>query len=178
MTAPSPERIPAELRAAKRWLCWKLEDVGRPKKAKVPYTVNGRRARTTDERDWSTFDEACAAAGRYDGIGFVFTGTPYAGVDLDGAIGDGGMTATAQEFVDALPGAYAERSQSGHGVHLIVRGQLPPGGRRKDDVEMYDTTSPRYFAITGDVLGAPVETIPDHTSALHTLHTKYIGGGL
>lgn len=184
MTAPAfkPDSIPAELRAWKRWICWRLEDVpGREKPAKVPYVAEAsarRRAKTTDERDWATFDEALAAreSGGFDGIGFVFTATPYVGVDLDGTVGDDGtLSNVAREFVDALPGAYVERSQSGRGLHLIAKGQLPVGGRRNGKVEMYDASSPRYFALTGDAVGPIPAAVPDHTAAVGRLHSRWIG---
>ena len=38
----------------------------------------------------------------------------------------------------ALLGSYTERSVSGRGVHVICRGALPDGARRRGPVEMYD----------------------------------------
>lgn len=174
-----PEKIPAELRGLKRWVLWRLEDVGRPKKTKVPYTIDGRKAKTTDERDWASFGDAqlaLAAGGGYSGVGFVFTATSYVGVDLDDALGPDGPNAVAAEFLGALAGAYVERSQSGAGLHFIARGALPAGGKRKDDVEMYDASSPRYFAITGDVVQPGRTALPDLSLPLAGLHKKFVGG--
>jgi AAA domain-containing protein/bifunctional DNA primase/polymerase-like protein len=184
MTAPAfkPDGIPAELKALRNWIVWRLEVVpGRgPKPTKKPYAADGGPGRVNDERTWATFEEALAAyrAGGYDGLGLVFTQTGYCGVDLDGAVSaDGALSETAQEFIAALPGAHMETSQSGRGLHLIVRGQLPPGGRRKDSVELYDASSPRYFALTGDVRGEPAAAIPEHTAAIGQLHAKWIADG-
>lgn len=172
--------IPAELRALPNWIVWKLEEVpGRPKPAKVPYSVRGGRAKTNDAATWASFGEACEAVGmgRYAGVGFVFTGTPYTGIDLDGSYGeDGALGENSAAIVAMFPGAYHERSQSKKGTHLIVRGRLPPGGRRKGPVEAYDADSPRYFALTGDVVGAPVASIPEAAGALAAFHTRWIGG--
>src|SRR5260370_15887372 len=95
MTAPAfkPDGIPAELKALRNWILWRLEEVpGRPKPTKKPYAVDGRLARTNDERTWATYEAALAAyrAGGYDGLGLVFTRSAYVGVDLDGAVADDG----------------------------------------------------------------------------------------
>ena len=45
---------------------------------------------------------------------------------------------------------FTEASVTGTGVHMIARGKLPPGRRRKDRIEMYD--SGRYFTMTGLVI--------------------------
>jgi putative DNA primase/helicase len=43
--------------------------------------------------------------------------------------------------------SYTEVSVSGTGLHIIVKGKLPPSGRKKGQFEMYDEL--HYFAITG-----------------------------
>jgi len=172
---------PAELKALRNWIVWRLEAVeGREKPAKVPYSVHGGRAKTNDAATWATFDEAqaFALAKGHNGVGFVFTGTPYTGIDLDGAIGaDGRLGENSQSIIAAFPGAHVERSQSLLGIHIIVKGRLPAGGRRKGPVEAYDADSPRYFALTGDTWDfRQADAIPEANGALAAFHTRWIGG--
>ena len=77
------------------------------------------------------------------------------------------------EFVDTLQ-SYTELSRSGNGIHIICRGKLPPSGRRKGNVEMYENG--RFFVMTGNI-AAEYADISDCTEAIKVLHEKYIGGG-
>ena len=69
-----PDRIPAELRAVRQWVLWRLE---RPKDkwTKVPYQIGGRKAASTRPETWDTFAAVVAEyeRGMYDGIGFVLS---------------------------------------------------------------------------------------------------------
>jgi primase-polymerase (primpol)-like protein len=146
------ENIPEELRQRPQWLVWKLEERD-GKLTKVPYIAGGvGRASSTDSLTWRTFEEAIQAleAGRYSGIGFVFSsGDPFAGIDLDGCRDPetGEITEWAEKVVAAFAG-YAEASPSGTGVHIIVRGKAP--NKKRGRVEAY--SSERYFTMTGQVL--------------------------
>jgi putative DNA primase/helicase len=140
------EGIPEELRARPQWVVWKV--VGdRPDK--VPYSARtGRRASSTDLLTWSTFQEALEAYenGDYAGLGFVFSSAdPYTGVDLDDCVDeDGEIAVWALEIVRYFE-SYTERSATGTGLHVIVRGEVP--NRRKGEVEVY--SSKRFFTVTG-----------------------------
>jgi putative DNA primase/helicase len=69
---------------------------------------------------------------------------------------------------------YAELSPSGTGLHIIGRGSLPPGARRRGPLEVYD--SGRYFAMTGHRLpDSPIE-LSDCTAALTEWHARMFGG--
>ncbi|MDE6834030.1 MAG: hypothetical protein K2J39_07295, partial [Ruminococcus sp.] len=76
------------------------------------------------------------------------------------------------EFVNGL-GSYTEISQSGHGLHIICRGKLPEGARRKGKFEMYDRG--RYFIMTGNPLN-PDDVLPvkDCTETIKSLHKRYL----
>ncbi len=146
------DNIPEELRRRPQWVAWKLEQRdGKP--TKVPYIAHGvGRADTTDLMTWRTFEQAVTAleTGRYDGVGFVFSsGDPYAGIDLDDCRdpATGELEAWAEKIVEEF-GGYAEVSQSGAGVHIIVRGKAPD--TRRGQVEAYSTK--RFFTMTGRVL--------------------------
>lgn len=152
-------RVPAELRAEARWVCWRREERG-GKTTKLPVcAANGRMAKSTDPATWATFEEAVAAVGRWrcDGVGFVFgPDRAFTGLDLDHVI-EGGVLDPAYRWVVDEAGTYTEVSPSGDGLHLIFRGSKPdwaqrsrkgqPGGRV---VEMCDHD--RYFTVTGCIL--------------------------
>lgn len=117
------------------------------------------------------------AAGRHlhEGVGFVLdAGDPYVGVDLDGCRHPETreLAGWAAEIVELL-GSYTEVSPSGSGVHIILRGELPPGGRRRQGaIEMYDAG--RYLAWTGDVIGGRGE-LADRGAELGELYRRTFG---
>jgi putative DNA primase/helicase len=143
------DRIPFDLRGERRWVCWRYEERA-GKATKVPITPEGAPAKCNDPSTWATFQTCLAAAtrnGQIAGIGFVL-GDGFAGVDLDHARdrGSGQIAEWAARIIDRLR-SYTEISPSGTGIHIICRGSLPPGRRRKGPIEMYDAD--RYFTVTG-----------------------------
>ncbi len=151
-------RVPAELKAEARWVCWRREERG-GKATKLPVDARtGRMAKSTDPATWATFEDAVAAVGRWrcDGVGFVFgPDRAYTGLDLDHVI-EGGFLDPAYRWVVEEAGTYTEVSPSGDGLHLIFRGSKPEGAERSRKgqpggrvVEMYDHD--RYFTVTGSV---------------------------
>jgi primase-polymerase (primpol)-like protein len=164
------------LRDARRWVVWNLEDrQGKP--TKVPYQAvcPSARASSTDSTTWADFSAALAAVedGKADGLGFVL-GDGYAGVDLDACRHPetGAVTAEAQAIINELS-SYAEISPSGAGVHILLRGDLPAGGRRQGHVEIY--ADGRYFTVTGHHLEETPTTIEERTAQLVTLHGCLFG---
>lgn len=170
-------RIPQEWRAIPHWLGFRLEPdektPGRmkktPKSPRTGYTSDPH----SKEKTWSSFDDALAAVDRFrlSGIGFSFAETELFGVDIDHKA----MTdPVVQEFLAALP-SYAEISQSGNGVHIICKGRLP--GKAFNDsgvsgIEMYDRSSKKYFACTGNAVSGHSQLI-DCTEAIKPLYAKY-----
>ncbi|MDR1706200.1 MAG: DUF5906 domain-containing protein [Clostridiales bacterium] len=175
------EHIPDELKNLKQWVCWKaVSDETRPGKIKkVPINaMTGGQAQSNNPETWTDFDTAASAAVNYSGIGFMFGGG-YFGIDIDNAEGaiedykNGETTNIIAEFIHALQ-SYSEYSVSGKGLHIICRGSLPPRGRRKNNVEMYE--SGRFFIMTGNK-AADYAEISECTASVKALHEKYIGGG-
>lgn len=173
--------IPDELAEQENWCNFKLEwDAEREKFTKRPYNSStGYYAKSNDPTTWSDFDTAVSVVDKYDGIGYFFDGNYY-GIDLDNVEseimrymqGDNQDNIVA-EFIDLL-GSYAEISPSGTGVHIICKGTLPPGGRRKGDIEMYDKG--RFFTMTGNRLGEYRGIYDDsEMGKVNYLHHKYIG---
>lgn len=173
------ENIPAQMREYPNWVCFRFEpDPNRPKPKKVPINPRtGERAASNNPDTWSNFNAALNAAGKYDGLGFMFGNSPFFGVDLDNIekelrdYVEGDMNIVG-EFVDTLQ-SYTELSPSGAGIHIICRGSLPPKGRRNGNVEMYE--SGRFFTVTGKRFGDYTE-IRENTEQIKPLHEKYIGG--
>ncbi len=173
------ELIPEELRAIPKWICWRGEyDPKHPEKPKkIPINPHtGGKASSTDAQTWTTFDHAAEASKKYSGIGFVFDGTGYFGIDIDhreqelAAFLSGDENNLIGEFVRTMQ-SYTERSQSGTGIHILCKGHLPEGRRRNGDIEMYDTG--RFFVCTGDIC-AEYADVTDGTEAVKALHTKYL----
>lgn len=171
------ERIPAVLRDEPQWVCWRTEQRdGEATKVPVDPTTGGY-ASVADAGTWDGFD---AAVDRYravdavDGVGFVFREDGgYAGVDLDDCRDPdrAAVDEWAVEIIHRLD-SYTERSPSGTGYHVIVYGEVPDGGNRRGDVEMYDTD--RYFTVTGDHLAGTSATVEDRAAELRAVHADYI----
>lgn len=165
---------PLELRQLNQWVTWRAEK-REGKLTKIPYPTTGNgMASTTNPRTWSSYEAVIKAymSGGYSGIGFVFTKkSGKTGIDLDhcrdpqtGKIADWAMN-----IINKL-NSYAEISPSGTGVKIIIEAELPPGGNRKGDIEMYDTG--RYFTITGNHLAGTPETIEKRQAELDELHAS------
>jgi hypothetical protein len=161
--------IPLELRQLDQFVIWKAD-----KKPRNPH--NNTFASVSDPGTWGTFTEAIKAVKDYGGkgVGFVFTeNDTYCGIDLDNAIdGNGDIDPEAQKIIERLD-SYTEVSQSGRGIHIIVRGEKPGPECRKGNVEIYDRS--RYLALTGD-LWQDRAAINDRQDELNWLYDRTFGG--
>lgn len=173
--------LPDRLKSMDQWVCWKGEpDPSRPGKIrKIPINPKtGGQAQSNNPETWADFQTALNASGRFSGIGFMFANNIF-GVDIDGiqeeieSYRNGDEENILSEFIHSL-GSYSEYSISGNGIHIICEGKLPEGGRRKKNVEMYDTG--RFFICTGDSC-SEYKNIVNCTESIKFLHEKYIGGG-
>lgn len=172
------EAIPEELKRLKQWCCFRFEKRGE-KVTKIPIDAhNGKSGKSNDESTWSDFKTALSAIEDFglDGLGFYFK-EPYFGIDIDKIwteieryrSGDNDDNIVA-EFIGSME-SYAEYSPSGTGIHILCKGKLPDGGRRKGNVEMY--SSGRFFTVTGNAASKYTE-VTDGTEAIKNLHKKYI----
>jgi len=173
---PDLDAIAGDLRAADRWVLWRLEwkpaKNGGGKWSKVPFQPNGRRASSTDSKTWTNFVTVLTAhqRGGFDGVGYVL-GDGWTGIDLDEVrnADTGELTADAIELVNRFA-TYTETSPSGTGVKLIGRGEWRGGWHRKPfpgggEIEGY--SAGRYFTATGQVIGShPVGDIQAATDEL------------
>lgn len=141
------DNIPAELRGCPQWVCWRYED-RQGNRTKIPTNPHTGANANIKKGTWD-FETVRAAADRHGwGVGFVLTeADPYVAFDLDGVIDEAGRI---QPWAGALArelGSYTERTPSGRGLRIIVRGSLPPGRRKVGQLELYDRD--RYVTLTG-----------------------------
>lgn len=145
------DALPAELRALDRWVRWEARRRASGV-AKMPLTVAGRAASSTDPCTWTTYADA-AASSTGDGIGFVLNGDGLACIDLDHCLTEGKPTAAAQRVLDMFPGAWVEVSPSGDGLHIWGTAQSAPGKgpkRTADGLTFEFYTRGRYMTVTGN----------------------------
>jgi putative DNA primase/helicase len=172
------EQIPAELKDYDQWLLWKIEPQlkGRPKK--VPYTISGYKASSTNPETWSSFDEVFEiyqkSAGAYSGIGFVFTKEdPYICIDYDHIIDSIGIIDPEISEEIKIYNSYSEISQSGTGIHVIVTGTVPGSRKRGNGREIYGDG--QFIAITGNHLKfTPVTVNEASEEAIKVVYDKMI----
>lgn len=153
-------QFPNELTETPHWVLWKAiprnRASGEMKLDKLPFQVTGECASTTEPKTWNTFEAVLEAyaksGGRFQGVGFCFSKSAgFVGIDIDDAFQDGALNEVARPIVETM-GSFTERSQSGQGIHVIVRGSIPNAVTKSDGdgVEMYDEG--RFFALTGDLV--------------------------
>jgi hypothetical protein len=110
-----------------------------------------------------------------DGIGFVLTAAdPYVAIDLDGCRDPdaGEIQPWAQAIIDHFR-SYTEISPSAAGIRILLNGQLPPGGRKKGAIEVYD--SARYVTLTGAHITDTPATIEARQAELDAWHRHVFG---
>lgn len=159
------EKIPDELKVQKKWVCvWN--------NSKIPMRGFERRAASASNPDtWCDFETAELAVkhGIYDGIGYVFDGDGYVGIDIDTGFDSTGFMTPATADIIKNCGSYTEKSRSERGVHIILKGKLPFKGKNNKGVEIYETG--RYFIMTGRQMF--YSTIIENQAAIDYIIEKY-----
>ena len=168
-----------ELMNMKIWFCWRFED-RKGQRTKVPKTIYGTATGTSAKYaySWVTYEDAQAAADKFDGIGFVIP-EGYFFLDIDHMALDDPYVQTMLERFDS----YAERSVSKGGIHIYGKcdvSKIPTftdkDGKRKLDKAYYMKNpnngtelyyggiTNRFAAFTGDVIWD--QPLKDCTNAL------------
>lgn len=138
-------KLPKEIMELPQWVVNKRD-------SKLPYNANTMQpASVSDRNTWVTFDQAynMVKLGGADYLGFVFDNNGIVGIDIDKGFEDGGIIPT-QETMDIITHlhSYTEKSKSGRGFHILVKGWLPFNGKNnRNGIEIYQTG--RYFITTG-----------------------------
>ena len=141
------KNIPIELQTLNQWVCTKGNSKI-PMNATKPFPAS-----STSPRTWSSFETAISAVadGIYDYLGFVFNDNGIVGIDIDdGYDKDGFLSEIAADIINKCK-SYTEKSKSGRGFHILLKGNLSFNGRNNlKGVEIYKAA--RYFIMTGDTL--------------------------
>lgn len=163
------------MKSLKQWVVWKKNG-----KTKLPIQpLTGQPASSTNPEHWTTYEKARSIAkgsSEYEGVGFVFNGNGYIGIDLDDCLEDPEKRVVVDELLDNLE-SYAEVSPSGDGVKVFGKGPDIGRGRRfvwrGVDVEIYSNS--RFFTVTENVYRREsVNDIEDVVDAiLHDANHNY-----
>ena len=159
--------IPAELTELPQWVCVKND-------SKVPMQAKSKKpASSTDSNTWCDFETAVLAVAdnKYDHIGFVFANNRIVGIDIDDVCyDDDGFFSTVTIDIVQHTQSYLEKSRSGRGVHIFIKGDLPFKGKNNGNgVEIYKSS--RYFIVTGEKL--IYDTIIQNQTAIDYIVDKY-----
>lgn len=122
---------------------------------KIPIDPNtGQNAKSNDSSTWGTYEQAKAmleSDKSISGLGFMFSNSPYVGIDIDHCIQNNKFSDLAKQIITTVK-SYTEISPSGTGIHIICEGKLEGGGRKNSELglEIYDMG--RYFTVTERML--------------------------
>lgn len=135
----------------------------------------GNTAKSNDSATWGTYQQAKSFMEKdksISGLGFMFSDSPYVGIDIDHCVDAQGMMSNLALDIVSKFQSYTEISHSGTGIHIICKGKLPGAGRKNSDLglEMYDNG--RYFTVTENVLKG-YTMIGERQQEINELYQKY-----
>lgn len=168
--------IPQDLKDIPNWILWRAEWNNKQQQyAKIPYSLNGYRASSTNNKMWNSFNEInneYTFNDKYEGIGFVLSDTNnLVCLDIDNAIDENGQI-NSDLAIEMTKLTYCETSPSGTGLHCFFKGDLPEKRKKKRsdlDIELYD--SKRFMTVTGYAIGQ--SEICDDQEVLNNLVKRY-----
>jgi putative DNA primase/helicase len=174
------ENIPQELKALRQWACYRSyfdKATGKYKKVIIS-PVTTKIAMSNNPDTWADYAQAkgyCAHY-RYNGLAFALSGG-IAFIDLDRAVdkATGEIAPHAGRLLSLLPDTYAERSVSGTGIHILLKGSLPKDARKRNDekgIEMYDTR--RFVCMTGELLNG-CAVLKDYADRIAEINYEFVG---
>jgi len=167
--------IPDELKRIPQWVLWRLEYNQQGRLTKVPYYKPSKQTERKAEPDnpstWMDFERTVYCLDYFlpgkdeamqTGVGFVLTEeTGIVAIDIDDCFEQGALDTTrlsdfAGDVLNKL-NSYSERTPSGNGLRIFVKGSLPQKGNRKTNkipgcssFEM--SQSNQFLTVTGDRL--------------------------
>lgn len=180
---PIFENIPEELRILRQWVNWKLELDKNGRSTKVPYQINGQKADSTNQSTWSGFDDVISAYNKHDfaGIGFVVTvDRCIIGIDLDHCVNDDAIDPWALDIAQKL-NSYTEKSPSGNGLRIFIRGKIDDQMRKKRSgfgsdgngaVEIYQEK--RFLTVTGHRLDQYSKKVENRIPEVNGIYEAYL----
>ncbi|GHO85185.1 phage NrS-1 polymerase family protein [Dictyobacter formicarum] len=165
-------KIPQDLKEIPQWVMWKYLIVS-GEITKPPFdAATGKLASVANRNTWSTFTKAQKAyeEGRYSGVGFMLTPeSGLVGIDIDHCLESGQSTLEAQTILQKL-NTYKERSPSGKGIRIFLKGSLPGVSRKKGNIELYQEK--RYLTVTGQQLADSLNEIAEQQRELNEIYTS------
>ena len=172
--------IPVELKSLKQWTVFRTytdSESGKLKKVIIS-PVNSAFAHIDMPETWASYEQAKAYAEkykRYTGLAFALDkGIVF--IDIDNAIKDDEIISPeAKRLLKLLLETYAEKSVSGTGIHILLKGSLPADAYRRNDskgIEMYDTR--RFVCMTGDIIYRRNE-IKDYSDKIADIAYEFAG---
>ena len=158
--------LPQEITSLPQWVCvWNG--------SKIPMKANERKGASSVNPDtWCSFETAEKAVndGVYDHVGFVFNNNGIVGIDIDCGFDDDGFLSDISVDIMQACRSYTEKSRSGRGVHILLKGDIPFKGKNNGEgVEIYKSS--RYFIVTGDKL--IYDNIIENQGAIDYIISKY-----
>lgn len=163
--------VPKELQLQNVWCLWRLEEK-HGRQTKVPYEPAGAHASSTNPDTWNSLQTCYQTlrSGSYNGIGLILSpAVNLTFIDLDHCLTGGQPNEFARSVLQLFPDTYTEISQSGAGLHILVRGAIPHAVKR-DEIEMYHTA--RYCACTLRSYNGS-QDIQNGGQALQDLYQRY-----
>lgn len=156
--------IPKEMKRFPNWLV---------RKGKIPYSpYTDQQGNKPEHCSIYSLAYARVLGGKYEGLGFQFSKTPYTGIDIDHCIDDNGAFSelALQAFIDF--NSYTEFSPSGKGIHIIVKGHVPRAVKNQyHGIELY--SEDRYFTVTGNKVPQSVDYIAKRQEALDLYYDTF-----
>lgn len=154
--------IPQEMKDIPQWFMWKAIDTGRSdgKLSKYPTDINGNTITWNNTDELYTFSEvrnAYESSNQFAGVSFNVAGSGLIIIDIDLENDENGQPTLTEKEKPFLNAGYVEKSVSGRGYHVVLKGDLPTSLKNSKNVyDEYDNKlevfySTGFIAVTGDV---------------------------
>lgn len=170
---PNIDNYPEEMKDYRQWVCWSFIEKEDGSTAKSPVYIN--KYGQLGLAKWSidhlkTFEDAVDLFESSDlihGVGFVFTESdPFIFIDFDK------LKPGDERHAWINRDTFAEWSQSGNGLHMIVKGKLNKAHKPTSGlVEIY--SSGRFCAMTGKMAGKESSEIIEDQMMIDALIEAY-----
>lgn len=156
------DAIPQEMKNIPQWFMWKAIDTGRSdgKLAKYPTDINGNKITWNNTDELYTFSEVrntYESSNQFEGISFNVAGSGLVIIDIDLENDENGQPTLTEKEKPFLNAGYVEKSVSGRGYHVVLKGDLPTSIQNSKNVydehnnklEVFYRTG--FIAVTGDI---------------------------
>lgn len=156
------DAIPQEMKNIPQWFMWKAIDIGRSdgKLSKYPTDINGNTITWNNTDKLYTFSEvknAYESSNQFAGVSFNVAGSGLVIIDIDLENDENGQPTLTKKEKPFLNAGYVEKSVSGRGYHVVLKGDLPTSIQNSKNIydehnnklEVFYKTG--FIAVTGDI---------------------------